>query len=98
MTRMNELGQEPTSSTGHLKEKASELGANIRDIGSTVRDVAREKLEGAREQAQEYYEKGRRRAQQWEETVEHRIQEKPIQSLLLAAGAGLLLGILWRRR
>ena len=29
--------------------------------------------------------------------LEEYVQEKPIQSLLIAAGVGLLLGILWKR-
>jgi ElaB/YqjD/DUF883 family membrane-anchored ribosome-binding protein len=30
--------------------------------------------------------------------VEAQIHEKPMQSLLIAGGIGLLLGLLWRRR
>jgi ElaB/YqjD/DUF883 family membrane-anchored ribosome-binding protein len=32
-----------------------------------------------------------------EQNLEQYVQEKPIQALLMAAGVGLLLGILWKR-
>jgi len=40
---------------------------------------------------------GRERAQEWEQSIETYVQEKPIQSILIAAGVGILLGILWKR-
>jgi ElaB/YqjD/DUF883 family membrane-anchored ribosome-binding protein len=33
----------------------------------------------------------------WQEQLEQQIREKPIQSLLIAGGVGVLLGILLRR-
>ena len=50
-----------------------------------------------REQAADYYEHGRRRASEMEQSLEQYVQEKPIQSLLIAAGVGMLLGILRKR-
>jgi ElaB/YqjD/DUF883 family membrane-anchored ribosome-binding protein len=44
------------------------------------------------------YDEGRRKAQEMERVVETYIREKPVQSLLIAAGAGLVLGLLWARR
>ncbi|HEX5244164.1 MAG TPA: hypothetical protein VFW23_12950, partial [Tepidisphaeraceae bacterium] len=66
-------------------------------LGGQVRDQAREKYEQLSNQAQEYYDHGREMAQQWEQSIESYVQEKPIQSLLIAAGVGMLLGILWKR-
>ena len=42
-------------------------------------------------------EQGRQRAMEMEQSLEAYVQEKPIQALLMAAGAGLLLGMLWKR-
>ncbi len=42
--------------------------------------------------------KGKARAIDMEEGVEHFVQAKPIQSVLIAAGAGLLVGYLFGRR
>ena len=47
-----------------------------------------------RSKARNAYEAGR----DWERNFVKRVQEKPIQSLLIAAGVGLLGGLLWRRK
>jgi ElaB/YqjD/DUF883 family membrane-anchored ribosome-binding protein len=81
----------------NLSQTAAQVGQNIRDIGSQVRDQAGEKYEQFRDQAGEYYEQGRQRAMEMEQGLEQYVQEKPIQALLIAAGVGLLLGMLWKR-
>jgi ElaB/YqjD/DUF883 family membrane-anchored ribosome-binding protein len=47
--------------------------------------------------ASDYYQQGREQAIVWQEQLEQQIREKPIQSLLIAGGVGVLLGILLRR-
>lgn len=81
----------------NLKESAAQVGENIRNLGSQVRDQATQQYEQIRDQASEYYEQGRQRAMEMEQSLEQYVQEKPIQALLMAAGVGLLLGILWKR-
>ena len=82
---------------GQLKDTAKQVQQNIRDMGGQVREAAQEQYENLRDQAQGYYEEGRQRAHEWEQSLEQYVQEKPIQSLLIAAGVGMLLGILWKR-
>ena len=97
MSRTNASTGEGSQKQGELKETAAEVGQNIRDIGSQVRDQATERYEQVRDSATEYYEQGRQRAMEMEQSLEAYVQEKPIQALLMAAGAGLLLGMLWKR-
>jgi len=82
---------------GNLKESAAQVGENLRNIGSQVRDQATQQYDQLRNQATEYYEQGRQRAMEMEQSLEQYVQEKPIQALLMAAGVGMLLGILWKR-
>jgi len=82
---------------GDLKEAASQVGQNLRDLGGQVRDTATQQYEQLRQQANDYYEQGRQRAVEMEQSLEQYVQEKPIQSLLIAAGVGMLLGVLWKR-
>ena len=96
MSRMNEGGMEGQGQ-GQMRETAAQVQENLRNLGSQVRDAATEKYSELRDQAADYYEQGRRRATEMEESLEHYVQEKPIQSLLIAAGVGMLLGILWKR-
>ena len=100
MSRMNEPGgqeQAQGQGGGQLGESAAQVQQNLREMGTQVRDAATEKYNELRDQAQQYYEQGRARAEEWEQSLESYVHEKPIQSLLIAAGVGMLLGILWKR-
>ena len=99
MSRMGDTtgGQGQGQGQGGIAEQAQQMGQQLRDLGGQVRDQAREKYNQLSDQAQEYYEQGRQKAQEWEESLESYIQEKPLQSVLIAAGVGVLLGLLWKR-
>jgi ElaB/YqjD/DUF883 family membrane-anchored ribosome-binding protein len=71
---------------GDIKQAATEVKQNIRELGGQLRD-----------QAQDYYEQGRQQAREWEQGLESYVREKPIRALAIAAGIGVLLGILWKR-
>ncbi len=85
MTRMGNEG-----SAQDVREQATEAAQNIRD-------AAREKYEELSEQARHYYDQGRDMAREWEEGLESYVREKPLQAVLIAAGIGLVLGMLWKR-
>ena len=100
MSRTNDpSGQQGNAggTAGSLRETASEVGENLRNLGSQVRDQATQQYENMRQQANDYYEQGRQRAMEMEQSLEDYVQEKPIQALLIAAGVGMLLGLLWKR-
>jgi ElaB/YqjD/DUF883 family membrane-anchored ribosome-binding protein len=89
--------EQGAASSQQLKDKASEVASNIRDMGSTVRDAASEQYENLRETATEYYQSGREKAMEWQGQLEDYVREQPMKALLMAAGAGMLLGIIWKR-
>jgi ElaB/YqjD/DUF883 family membrane-anchored ribosome-binding protein len=80
--------------TNQNEGSATEQAAQV---AGQVRDAAREKFEDLRDQAADYYEQGREKAHEWQHGIEEYVQEKPIKALLIAAGVGMLLGILWKR-
>lgn len=96
MSRMGDTGN-AGSATGAMNETATQVGQNLRDLGGQVRDAAKEKYEQLTDQARSYYDEGRRAAQEWEQGFESFVQEKPVQAVMIAAGVGLLLGLLWKR-
>ena len=100
MPRMHETNtpSHSSSATEELKEKAVQVGKDVLEMGGAVRDVAHEQYENLRDRASDYVKQGREKVGKWEDGLESYIQDNPIRSLLLAAGAGLLLGLLWRRR
>jgi ElaB/YqjD/DUF883 family membrane-anchored ribosome-binding protein len=67
----------------------------------SFRDTAERAIHTVREGAEEAYEKGVEKARDFGETIENYVQEKPIQSLLIAAavalGVGVVAGTLIRR-
>ena len=88
-----------------VEETAAEIQARVSETGHQVRAQARELRTQAQdlgaqaaEAAAEYYQQGREKVQVLEQTLEAQIRAKPIQSLLIAGGIGLLLGLLWNRR
>lgn len=83
------------------KEKAQEYLGVAKDKGQEYLDTGKERVkeyyDAGRAQAEEYYEMGKARAHDFEESVEEYIRQKPIQSVLIAAGVGAALGLLLRR-
>jgi ElaB/YqjD/DUF883 family membrane-anchored ribosome-binding protein len=99
MSRMGDTGT-PNQGQG-FAEQAQQMGQkvseNLRDLGGQVRDQAQQKYSDLSDQAREYYDQGRQKAQEWEQGLESYIQEKPLQAVMIAAGVGVLLGLLWKR-
>ncbi len=89
-------GEQGQGGQANLKESAAQVGENLRNLGSQVRDQATQQYDQLRNQATEYYEQGRQRAMDMEQNLEQYVQEKPLQAVLIAAGVGVLIGIIWR--
>lgn len=87
---MSETNHEETARTSSAAESArlSYLHA---------RDAAKQVLEQVKEQATDYYARGKDKAKDMSAGTESMIREHPIKSVLIAAGAGLLVGALIRR-
>ena len=94
MSRMNEgqAGQQggATGTAAQLRDKASEVISN-------VKEKATEQYENLRDTAEDYYEKGREKAQEWQHSLEEYVHDQPVKALLIAAGVGMLLGIIWKK-
>lgn len=79
--------EQQSQESGPLREQAGRMAGALRDMGSTVSDAAAQA-----------YQSGREKAVQWEQQVEQFIREQPFKAVLIAAGVGLALGVLWKRR
>lgn len=75
------------------------MGEDLR-FGRLTKEASKEKLGQAREAAAEYYEQGRQKMGRVGRQMEGYVREKPGRSMLVMAGAGLLLGyyLFGRRR
>jgi len=97
MSRTESGGQAGQGTAANLKDKATEVASNIRDMGSNAYEAATQKYDDLKETATEYYQAGREKAQQWESQIESYVRDQPIKSLLMAAGVGIIVGAIWKR-
>src|SRR5262245_34035823 len=83
------------------QEFAEEMGSQVRDWaqekGNQIKEGAQEAMQQVGASASQLAEMGRTTIDQLEGSLEDRIRSKPLQSVLIAAGAGMLLGLLWKR-
>lgn len=82
---------------GQAQEAGQEVAHKVQQVGDEIIEKAQQLGEQGKEIASEYYQQGRQQAAIWEGQLEQQIREKPIQSLCIAGGIGLLLGLLCRR-
>ena len=81
------------------RRSAAESLASIKGSVGEIKESVGEMVQAEREHLQETYERGKERMRTAKSGFEDYVREKPVQSLLIAAGAGALLGyILGRRR
>ena len=95
---MNSNKQTFEKHRGQFREKAGDLGHDVQELGKITKNLAEDTMEFLGSNASGYYQQGRDRVQKLEKSIEKTIRENPLQSMAVAAGVGLLLGILWRRR
>jgi ElaB/YqjD/DUF883 family membrane-anchored ribosome-binding protein len=91
----------PAEVGAQVRDRAQEAGAQVRDraqeAGAQVRDKAQEMVRQGEEIASDYYQQGRQQMEAVENTLEDGIRAKPLQSVLIAAGIGMLLGLVLKR-
>ncbi len=98
MTRSRLHSESDTGSAVALREKAEELGQDLRDMASIAMDVGSEQLGKIRDAAAENYRGAKERVINVEESLEAYVRNRPIKSLLCAVGFGMVLAMFWRRR
>jgi ElaB/YqjD/DUF883 family membrane-anchored ribosome-binding protein len=69
-----------------VRDKAQEVSAHVSE---TARQVG--------ETASAYYEQGREQIEHVGQYLEDHIRDKPLQSVLIAAGLGMLMAFLWKK-
>jgi ElaB/YqjD/DUF883 family membrane-anchored ribosome-binding protein len=90
---MNETGRPQDK----FRDKLTETRENIADIGHLAKETVQDKLHELKDRAAESYASGKEKLQDLEQNLARRVAASPMKSLLIAAGVGLTLGLLWRR-
>jgi ElaB/YqjD/DUF883 family membrane-anchored ribosome-binding protein len=94
-TEANPVG---SNTTERLRDQARTVGRDLNELGHTAKAAAAEGAQQLREQARRMGERGRERAQELQDELGTYISDRPLKSVLVAAGAGLLLGYIMGRR
>lgn len=96
---------ETTSGSGHassardqLRDQVRTVGKDVKEVGESGKHAAKDLYERGKQKAGEYYERGKEQAAEFEQQFRERVRDNPWKSLLIAAGAGLLVGVLLGRR
>lgn len=86
-----------STTSEQLGKQAKQVAEDLRDMGGTVRDAAQEKLGQVGERASEYCEQRRDQVHGAACACEQFVRQRPLTSVLLAAGIGWLLGRFGKR-
>lgn len=101
------------NSVGDIRDHALGMSDGVREVGEAVKNVLIEKFtdmlrravslgergkEAVRDKAEEIREDVRDKAEEVRDSLEEKIQERPYKSVMIAAGIGLLLGLVLHRR
>ena len=86
--------QASTRQDGH---DTAERNDHMQETAREMRDKAQELVTQGKKVAAEYYDEGRNQVLAWQQQLEHQVREKPLQSIFIAGGIGLLYGLLRRR-
>lgn len=81
-----------------LADRAATIANDVHEVGDAAKRVASDSVDAIRNTAHQYLAEGRARARDLGGSVQERVQQKPVKSLLVAAGIGFLLGAIWIRR
>jgi len=94
---MGEARNTTRTSARQEADSSDETLDQIRETGKEIVQKAQDLTTQGKEVATEYYQQSRQQVLAWQQQLENHVREKPIQSLLIAAGVGLLCGLLRRR-
>lgn len=89
-TNENSFSKNSADSNG----RKTDFEKGIKDIGKMGGELASDLAHKVQSQAGRYYDEGLNQVKK----LETRIQNHPMQSFLIVAGVGLILGALWARR
>ncbi len=86
-----------THANQQFRDKLSETRVNIADMGHIAKEAIQDKYAEIKDLAGERFAAGKQGLRDAEADVANRIRHSPLQSVLVAAGLGLAVGLLLRR-
>lgn len=87
-----------TAESSDLIEQVRILGEDVKELARLTKAAVGDKVHAAQQAAHSVVDYGREKATEYRDRVGDMTREKPIKALLLAAGAGTVLGLILGRR
>ena len=87
-----------STTSDRRRAQAKTVSNDLKEMGNIVRDAAQEKFGQVRENATEFYEQGLDKMHGTGSAFEQYVRERPVKSVLIAAGIGVLFGRFCMRR
>ena len=84
--------------TDEVRQQVRVVRDDVRELGRAAKGAAGEVYEDVKRQTGEFVEAKKQRVTQFEDQIVEYVRQKPLQSVLIAVGAGALLGFLLTRR
>ena len=81
-----------------LKDDAVRIAQNAADLGRAGVDAVRDRVQSGSDAVHAAADRAVDRGNDLLATVQQRIEENPVQAIAIAAGVGVVLGLLLRRR
>jgi len=84
--------------TEEMRQAARVVRDDVKELGRVAKGAAGETYEDVKRQAGEYVDRNKQRVTEFEDQIVEYVRQKPLQSVMIAVGAGALLGFLLSRR
>lgn len=85
------------TTSDRLGKQAREVKDELHEMGESVKGAAEEQLAQIGERASEYLEEGRDKVHGLACACEQFVRQRPLRSVMAAAGIGWLVGHFWKR-
>jgi ElaB/YqjD/DUF883 family membrane-anchored ribosome-binding protein len=82
----------------HLKSVGSDLASDFERLGQATKNIASDSLEAVRDELGGLYKQGQKKVTEVTAQLEGRIQSHPVQTILIAAGIGFIIGWFNRKK
>ena len=87
-----------TRKTDEVRQQVRVVRDDVRELGRAAKGAAGEVYDDVKRHTGEFVEAKKQRVTEFEDQIVKYVREKPLQSVLIAVGAGALLGFLLTRR
>jgi ElaB/YqjD/DUF883 family membrane-anchored ribosome-binding protein len=92
------IGQSVKDMGSKMRERSGDIMEGARDTAKDLGHRAQEGFDFVKERASDYASRGKEQLESASHAVQDQVQQRPMSAILIAAGVGFVLGLLWMRK